>query len=164
LLKSVNISFETYQSKYQTLNKKELIARYPNDNLSKEQIKVLQSIRKIKTVHYNPDFLNTTVKTNYSVAPSDMYDADKENAKDIIVSMIFTLFSGAFAVSVAAELIFSFSTAALFSALIKTAITLITVAMKARFGWNLVMRTEINRYTLQISEVKNLKRFYNKNK
>lgn len=164
LLKSVSIDLKTYESKYQTLNKRELLSRYPNDNLSKAQIKVLQAIRKIKPVHYNPDFLNTTVKTNSTLAPSEMYDADKENGKNIILSMIFTFFSGAFAVSVAAELIFSFTPAALFAALVKTAITLITVAMKARFGWNLVMRTEINRFCLQISEVKNLKRYCEKHK
>lgn len=164
LLKSANISLEDYENKYQTLNSKELRLRYPNDNLSKKQMKALRHIRKIKPLHYNPDFLNVTVKTNNALSPSEMYDADKENWKDVIISAVFSFFGGAFAVSIASELIFSFSPAALFAALVKTAITLITVAMKARFGWNLVMRTEINRFCLQISEVKNLKRYCEKHK
>ena len=164
LLKESGISLRDYVEKYQTLSKKELLARYPNDKLSKMQLNKLQEIRKIKPVRYNPDFLNITVKTVVGISPSEMYDVDKENGINMISSALLSIFGGVFGVSMAGELIFSFTPAAVFAAVVKTTITLITVALKARFGWNLVMRTEINRLGVQASEVKNLKRYCVKNK
>ena len=43
-------------------------------------------------------------------------------------------------------------------------ITLIIVTTKAVFGWNLVMRTEINRLETQKEEVASLKRWYKEQK
>jgi hypothetical protein len=78
----------------------------------------------------------------------------------MLSSIVTTFLSSLCAVTIAGDLIFSFTIAALFSAIVKITITVIVGSFKAMFGWNLSMVTEINHYLITVKECKNLKAFY----
>lgn len=157
LLKNANISEEDYEGKYRLLTVKEIKVLYPNNGLSKKQLSDLKEINRLKRVRYNPAFLMTTVSISSARSPSEMYDSERELRRNSFTSAITSIVSGFFGATFAGELIFSFSSAILFAAVVKITITLITAALKANFGWNCAMKTEINRFLLQQTEVKKLK-------
>lgn len=158
ILKDANIDDKVYEEKYSTLSAGDI---KPSEELSKRQVKALKTIYRLKRIHYNPDFLNMTVSTNVKHSPSDMYDTERADRNNTISSALFAVIGGFFGVTFAGELIFSFSLSILFTAVVKTILIVIMAAFKANFGWNLVMKTEINRLQLQKGEAKNLKRWCN---
>lgn len=162
LLKNASISEADYVEKYAALSAKEVRKQYPTE-LSKKQLKKLDEINRVERVHYDPSFLNSTTPTRARQAPSEMYDVGREDRKNMISSAVASVFSGFFGVTLAGELIFSFSLAVLFSAIVKVTLTLIFTSLKANFGWNLVMKTEISRYEMQKTEAGNLKSWCVKN-
>lgn len=163
ILKNAGIEKKDFDEKYVSLNTKEIKTRYPSDVLTKAQFKSLKLANAVKRVHYDQSFLNSTIELSSGVSPSDMYNARKEDRKNMITSAFTSALSGLFGVTFAGELIFSFSLGVLFSAIVKLTLTLIFTSLKANFGWNLVMKTEINRYRLQESEAKNFKNWCAKN-
>lgn len=156
MLLDAYIPVDVYEEQYRKLN----VDALKKEGLTKRQIKTLKSVNALKRIHYNPDFLNSSRTTGTKYSPSDMYDVTREDRVNTIFSAIFTVFGCLFCVSLMGDLVFSFSKAALFTAIVKLTFTLITVATKAVFGWNLVMRTEINRLETQKEEVLNLKRWF----
>ena len=158
-LKNAHIKEEDYHERYRALTVKEVKEVYPDSGLSKSQFKALKAINRIKRVRYNPSFLTSTTKMSAFKAPSEMYDADEENRRNSITSAITAIVSGVFGTALVGELIFSFSPAVLFAAVVRVTITLITAALKANFGWNCIMRTEISRFYIQKKEAGALKRY-----
>lgn len=156
MLQDAHISIEDYEKLYHYGN----IDNLKNEGLSKRQIKALKAIAGLKRIHYDADFLNSTRATNTRYSPSNLYDATREDRMNTISSAIFTVLGCLFCVSLMGDLVFSFSKTALFAAIVKITFTLIIVITKAVFGWNLVMRTEINRLEIQKEEVLNLKRWF----
>lgn len=154
MLQDAHISIEDYENLYCG---KDIEV---SERLTKRQVKTLKAVSKLKRIHYDSDFLNSSRATNTRYSPSDMYNATREDKVNSISSAIFTVLGCLFCVSLMGDLVFSFSKAALFTAIVKITFTLIIVTTKAVFGWNLVMRTEINRLEVQKEEVENLKRWY----
>lgn len=163
ILKNDGIEKTDFAEKYVSLSTKEIKERYPSDKLTKAQFKALKNANAVKRVHYDPSFLNSTMELSEGASPSDMYNAKKEDRRNMITSAFTSALSGLFGVTFAGELIFSFSLGVLFSAIVKLTLTLIFTSLKANFGWNLVMKTEISRYKLQETESSNFKNWCAKN-
>ena len=160
MLLDANLSINDYEERYSKMDSVTL----KQEGLSKQQMKIIKAISKLKRIHYDADFLNSSRATNTKYSPSNMYDATREDRVNTISSAIFTIFGCLFCVSLMGDLVFSFSKAALFTSIVKIKFTLIIVTTKAVFGWNLVMRTEINRLETQKEEVASLKRWYKEQK
>ena len=158
-LANIGVSKEEYEKKYAQLSKAELKLKYGN-MLTKKQINALAQINKLEREEYDPSFFLYTEYVANGRSPSKAFNADKEDRRNTIISLLTSFGSGAFAVTVAGELVLSFSVAVLFSAIVKLTITAMVGSMKANFGWNLSMRTDIGKYNLQVKEVANLKKWY----
>lgn len=161
LLANARVSEEEYNEKYALLTRKELKARYKNE-LSKMQRKLLVEVGKLRLREYDPAFLTSIDEQESDLMPSEMYNARKEDKRNKIKSAVLSVASSFFCVTLAGELIFSFSPSVLFMAVIKVTSVIIFSSFKATFGWNMAMFTEISRYRLQVREVGNLKQFYKK--
>ena len=161
LLSNISISKEEYMEKYKLLNYKELKAKY-GELLPKRTLKSLANINKLKHNDYNPEFFNVWVEYDAYATPSQMFNVKRENRKNVITSAITSTATGFFSVTFAGSFIFSFSIAVLFMAIVKITSVIIFASLKANFGWNLVMGTEVGRFQAQVSEVKNLKHYCEK--
>ena len=162
LLMQLDVDKETFAEKYALLSKKELKEKYPE--LTKGQRALIAQLNHLKRPHYDPSFFLSTFQAPAGQSPSEMHNADKEDLKNMGISGVLTLFTSFCAVTFAGDLIFSFSAAVLLSAIVKIAVTAIFGAIKATFGWNLSMRTDIARYTVIVKECANLKNWYKINK
>ena len=99
---------------------------------------------------------------NSEASPSQMFNPGKAEARERLVSVVLTTISSFFAVSLVGELIFSFSIAVLFAAVIKATVTILLGAFKADFGWKLAMHIEVGKFMLVAKECANLKNWYSK--
>lgn len=158
-LTNARVSEKEYNEKYFSRSYAELKKQYGNE-LTKKQIKILAEVNKIKLLEYNPDFFSTATDLEPDCMPSERYNADTENKKNMFTSAFLSCVSSAFCITLAGEVIFSFSATAILMAIVKIASVIIFSSFKATFGWNLAMRTEINHYKLQVREVNNLKQWY----
>ena len=156
LLCAAGITADEYK-KYAYLTENELKKRFTA--LSKYQRKVIAKIHKLKPIYYDPSFFLSSTTAEGRRAPSQMYNADAENTRNTLTSIATTAVSSLCALSFAGDIIFSFSLATLVAAIVKITTIMIFGSFKAVFGWNLSMRTEINRYNVIVKECRNLKAF-----
>lgn len=150
LLYPVGMTVEMFNEKYNAISFKELLA--DKDLSLKQKIAVIKANAK-KIEYYNADFLRTTVHVKNKKSPSDMFNSDRKNFFYSLRSLAMGFFGCAFAVSIAKDLVVSFSMAAFVEACIKTAIIIVSSAFSANFGWSLIMNTEISRMQLQEKEL-----------
>lgn len=161
LLLNIDVREEEYMEKYHLLTYRELKAKYGQE-LPKRKIRELANINNLKRYDYNPDFFSVTFDATGNLVPSQMFDEAKENRKNRIVTAFTSTISGFLSVSYAGKFIFDFSPSVLFMAIVKLTIVIIFASLKANFGWKLTMTTGINKYLLQVREVKNLRNFCEK--
>ena len=152
ILGDAGISIEDYNTKYIARNKREILAIYPECGLSKKQFKALNRANAVKKLSYNPDFLRTVEQTGRYVAPSDIHDEKRRNRWNMITSAVFGIVGSVFCVSFIQNLIFNFSAAVMFDAVVKIVMILIMIATKTQFGWSLIMDTAVGRLRLQKAE------------
>lgn len=157
LLCTAGLTKDEYK-KYAHMDAKELKKRFPE--LSKMQRVAIDRLNRLKPIHYDTSFFLAGEHLGKRQAPSEMYNVSVALNRNTLQSIFMTAAGGLCAVSFAGEIIFSFSQAALIAAVIKIATILIFGSFKAVFGWNLAMRTEINRYSVIVKECRNLKAFY----
>lgn len=157
LLIMAGITKDEYKQ-YAHLDGKELKKRYPH--LSKMQRTAIVRLTELKPIYYDPSFFLSAAQGYGRHAPSQLYNADAENKRNTFTSFFTTAISSLCALSFAGDIIFSFSLATLVAAVVKVATILIFGSFKAIFGWNLAMRTEINRYNVIVKECRNLKAFH----
>ena len=156
LLFAAGITEEQYK-KYAYLTAKELKRRFPE--LSKYQRKTIAEINRLKPIYYDPSFFLSMSQSEGRQSPSQMYNADKENKRNTLTSVLTSCVSSLCALSFAGDIIFSFSLATLVAAIVKVTTIIIFGSFKAVFGWNLAMGTEFSRYNVIIKECRNLKAF-----
>lgn len=150
ILAPVGVDFDTFLQKY--LAKSFVYLLFAEKTLSFKQRIAISKANHVKRSHYNPDFLRTTVRVRNRKSPSETNDTDRKNAIDNVKSFVSSMLGGAFAVSIASDIVFAFSTEALIAAGIKLAVIIMTSAMRASFGWRLITETEVGRLELQASE------------
>lgn len=155
ILDKAKIPVDEYERKYITLSKSEILKRYPDCGLSKKQLQAIKAANAVKRQIYEPDFLQSVVVEESELVPSKRFNTRKKNLLNTIYSIGLGAIGTMFAVSLASQLIFAFSPAVLFVAVIKILTIIITIAFKFNFGWNLVMVDEINRLALQAKEAQN---------
>jgi hypothetical protein len=161
LLSNAMITEEEYNEKYALLTYRELKARYKNE-LSKAQRKMIAAVGRLRLREYDPAFFASMDEHESDLMPSEMHNARKQDKQNKLKSAVLSVASSFFCVTLAGELIFSFSLTVLFMAVVKVTSVVIFSSFKATFGWNLAMYTEISRYRLQVREVANLKDYYKK--
>lgn len=162
ILDKAKIPVDVFVERYMTLSKREILTRYPDCGLSKNQFAAIKAANAVKKQIYEPDFLQSVVVEESALVPSKRFNTKRKNLKNTLLSVVFGGIGTLFAVSLAAQLIFAFSPEVLFSAIIKILTIVITVAFKVNFGWNLVMVDEINRFALQAKEAQNYCAWWNK--
>lgn len=158
ILAALAITEEEWREKYAFRDKAELKALYPD--MPKKALQLILSANAIKRANYDPSFFLSTSHTRNGLSPSQMYDADKKDLRNSLSSIVTTALGGVCAVKMAGDLIFSFSIATLFSFLMKFTTMVLFGSMKATFGWNLSMVTEIGRYEVIVTETGNLKAWF----
>lgn len=159
ILENGNVSAEEYE-KYKGLNKKEIAARFPDNLLSQKQLKAILSANSLKRLSYNADFIKSAVIVNAYASPSELYNAERKNIKNMVLSIFWGVLGAIFGVGFASSIAFSFSIAALLAAVIKVVVVVIMISFKIIFGWNLVTKTEYNRLCVQESEAENYCEWY----
>lgn len=158
LLTTAGLTKESYQ-KYAGMTKREL----KRCKLSPLQVSSIHKLNNLQRIHYDPSFFLYGAHTNGSCAPSGMYNADAENRINTVKSILTSAIGSLCAASLAGELLFSFSQAALIAAVLKITTIIIFASFKAVFGWNLAMRTEMGRYAVLVKETRSLKAYCAKN-
>lgn len=164
VLNGAKINEEIYYEKYFSLSKEEILRNYPDCKLSKIQLKAIAKANNVKKIYYNADFLRLLEPTNKNVSPSELFNVQRKNYINSIMSAITGFLACIFCATFAKELLFSYSPEILFEAVVKTIAILAMVAFKIQFGWSLVMETEINRFKLQTQEAKNYALWCEENK
>lgn len=157
----VGLTLDMFDSKYKA--KSIFYLAKNNKELSFKQLIAISKANAVKLEYYNSDFLRRTVYSKRKKAPSAQHDTNARNVAYNIRSFILGFMGCAFAVSIAKELVFSFSMAAVVAALIKIALIVISGSFALSFGWNLIMDTEINRLKLQVEEAQACEKWTNKN-
>ena len=150
VLVPVGLTIKMFDEKYKAKSVFYLIKN--NKELSFKQLIAVSKANAVKLEYYNSDFLRRTVYSKRKKSPSAQYDTDSKNFSYDVRSFIMGLLGCAFAVSLTKDLVFSFSIKAVIAALIKLAIIVISGAFAIKFGWNLIMKTELNRLKLQVEE------------
>ncbi len=159
-----NISIEVFENKYVALNSREIRKRYPNDGLSKMQLKAIRGANAVKKERYDPEFLTSTLYAGQQNVPSARYNIKRRNVKNAVSSAITGAIGSLFGVSFANELIFNFTKEILVGAIIKLVMLALVVALKLIFANSLVFDTEIGRFNLQANEAKAYLLWYEKMK
>ena len=155
-----NISFDTFTSKYMALRKKEILATYPDDGLTKSQLKAIARANAVKKERYNPEFLTSTQGNVVQSVPSGRFNARARNLTNTILSAVFGAISSLFCISFVNEIVFNMSKEILLAAIVKIVVLTLCVALKLIFANSLVFDTEIGRFELQASEAKAYLRWY----
>ena len=150
ILDAVGVDYTVYKTTYLARSIWYLCKKHKA--LSFKQVWAISKANRVKRVSYNPDFLRTTIRVRKSASPSEVNNTDRKNAIDTLKTFVFSIIGGAYAISIAQNLVVSFSVAALVAAGIKFAIIIMTSAFRAAFGWNLITITEVNRLDLQATE------------
>jgi hypothetical protein len=146
----VGLTLEMFDNKYKA--KSFFYLAKNNRELSIKQLIAIAKANAVKLEYYNSDFLRRTVYSKRKKSPSAQHDTQSKNLAYNIRSFVLGFMGCAFAVSIAKDLVFSFSMEALVAALIKIALIVISGAFALSFGWNLIMETELNRLKLQVEE------------
>lgn len=152
VLGDAGVSVEDYKTKYFSKNKGEILSIFPDCGLSKKQFKAIKRANAVKKISYNPDFLRTVERTSRNLAPSEIHDEKRRNMINTATSVVFGFIGSIFCVSFIQNLIFNFSVAVIFDAVVKIVMILIMIALKTQFGWSLIMDTVIGRLRLQKAE------------
>ncbi len=163
ILESGKIDEREFEEKYFSLSNKEIKERYPDNRLSKKQLRTIAQANALKRVRYNADFLKTVQQTEAYVSPTELFNARKRNVKNSVTSAIFGFVGGLFAVSFSQSLLFNFSATILLNAIIKLIVIVVMIAFRTNFGWSLVMNTELNRFKLQQLEADNFTKWCDDN-
>ena len=152
ILGDAGVDVKEYEDKYFSLNKREIKRAHPDCTLSKKQFKAIRKANAVKKISYNPDFLRTVERTSRYIAPSELHDVKRRDTWNTVTSAGLGLVGSVFCVSFVQNLIFNFSSAVIFDAVVKVVMILIMIATKTQFGWSLVMDTEMSRLKLQKAE------------
>ena len=154
LLTSVGISYENYADKYCGKSSTYLFGLVCKKELSFMQARTIIKCNHIKTKPYNPRFITSyAAETTLDIVPSEQNKVGLADAKNTIISILFSAGSSFGVGFIFYDTIVNFSLENLFLAIIKLILIAISFALKATFGWNLsVMETRRN--LLRASEAK----------
>lgn len=164
ILAGSKLTLAVFETKYQALSTKEILQRFPEDNLSKAQLRAIKRANAVKKEIYDTSFLISIADDNNATqVPSKRYNSEKRNRKNSITSLLFSIVAGVFGVTLVKSLIFDFSLAILLEVIIKIIIMLFSIGLKLIFVNSLVFKTEIGRFNLQKTEAQAYMNWYEEN-
>ena len=130
--------------------------------LTNVQLKAIKNANSVKYEVYDPDFLRDNEwETRTGLVPSSEYNVRAANMNNNITSAVLGLLSASFGAYFAGGILFNFSLATLYMAIIEALIIFFNVVLKYLFGKKLVLM-EISRYNLKVSESANFKIWFDK--
>lgn len=152
ILSPAGISYKDYIEKYIGKNKKELFKAFPEEQLTKNQVRAILHCNREKIKPYDPNFLRGSFLTpKENVEPSGRYKPRRDNKIETVRTAVSGLFLCVFAVNVGGEIVLNWSFATLVICLVKLFVTVMSGIMGYRFGVNNV-QTEINLLLTKSSE------------
>jgi len=144
ILAPAGIVYTEYLLKYIGKNGKELAEAFPEEHLTKNQIRAIQRCNRVKVKPYDPNFLRECyVNRKENIEPSNHYHPRHDNNIETIRSAVTGLFLCSFVVNIGGDIILNFSFATVVLCLVKLVATIISGVMGYRFGLN-NMRAEID--------------------
>lgn len=150
----VGISLRRFNKYYLGISLGQLWKLWRKKLLNFVQCKAIWRCNRIKMKAYNPYFILSYNSSEADMlSPSEMYNTKRANAIDNVRSFILGVLSAIGIGFVFQDVIFNFSLAVLFEAIIKVIMIGVTLGLKATFGWNLGIM-ELRRNKLRASEAR----------
>lgn len=123
--------------------------------LTKTQLHAIKAANAVKFERYDPDFLRDNEwEERQSLVPSSEYNTNKANGYNDVLSAAMGILSSLFGAYLGGSIMFNFSLATLYMAIIETLIIFFNVVLKFLFGRKIVLM-EIARYNLKVAESSN---------
>lgn len=154
ILSPAGLTYKDYTEKYIGKNGKELLNAYPEEKLTKEQVKVIKKCNRVKIKPYDPNFLRESFSDGVSeLEPSNRYKPKRDYSIETLRNAVQGLFLCLFAVNIGGDIILNWSFATFITCLIKVFCAVMQAVNGFIFGTNNV-QTEINLLLTKSSEAK----------
>lgn len=155
ILAPAGISYTEYLLKYIGKNAKELAEAFPEEHLTKNQVRAILRCNRIKVKPYDPNFLRECFPNpKENVEPSRRYRPEHDNNVETIRSAVTGLLLCVCVVNIGGDIVLNFSFATIVLCLVKLVATIISGVMGYRFGLN-NMRSEIDLLYMKVLEAEN---------
>lgn len=154
ILSPAGLTYKDYTEKYIGKNGKELLNAYPEEKLTKEQVKAIKKCNRVKIKPYDPNFLRESFSDGVSeLEPSNRYKPKRDYSIETLRNAVQGLFLCLFAVNIGGDIILNWSFATFITCLIKVFCAVMQAVNGFIFGTNNV-QTEINLLLTKSSEAK----------
>ena len=154
ILSPAGLTYKDYTEKYIGKNGKELLNAYPEEKLTKEQVKAIKKCNRVKIKPYDPNFLRESFSDGVSeLEPSNRYKPKRDYSIETVRNAVQGLFLCLFAVNIGGDIILNWSFATFITCLIKVFCAVMQAVNGFIFGTNNV-QTEINLLLTKSSEAK----------
>ncbi len=154
ILSPAGLTYKDYTEKYIGKNGKELLNAYPEEKLTKEQLKAIKKCNRVKIKPYDPNFLRESFSDGVSeLEPSNRYKPKRDYSIETLRNAVQGLFLCLFAVNIGGDIILNWSFATFITCLIKVFCAVMQAVNGFIFGTNNV-QTEINLLLTKSSEAK----------
>lgn len=152
ILSPAGLTYKDYTEKYIGKNGKELLNAYPEEKLTKEQVKAIKKCNRVKIKPYDPNFLRESFSDGVSeLEPSNRYKPKRDYSIETLRNAVQGLFLCLFAVNIGGDIILNWSFATFITCLIKVFCAVMQAVNGFIFGTNNV-QTEINLLLTKSSE------------
>lgn len=154
ILSPAGLTYKDYTEKYIGKNGKELLNAYPEEKLTKEQVRAIKKCNRVKIKPYDPNFLRESFSDGVSeLEPSNRYKPKRDYSIETLRNAVQGLFLCLFAVNIGGDIILNWSFATFITCLIKVFCAVMQAVNGFIFGTNNV-QTEINLLLTKSSEAK----------
>lgn len=154
ILSPAGLTYKDYTEKYIGKNGKELLNAYPEEQLTKEQVRAIKKCNRVKIKPYDPNFLRESFSDGVSeLEPSNRYKPKRDYSIETVRNAVQGLFLCLFAVNIGGDIILNWSFATFITCLIKVFCAVMQAVNGFIFGTNNV-QTEINLLLTKSSEAK----------
>lgn len=154
ILSPAGLTYKDYTEKYIGKNGKELLNAYPEEKLTKEQVRAIKKCNRVKIKPYDPNFLRESFSDGVSeLEPSNRYKPKRDYSIETLRNAVQGLFLCLFAVNIGGDIMLNWSFATFITCLIKVFCAVMQAVNGFIFGTNNV-QTEINLLLTKSSEAK----------
>lgn len=119
ILSPAGLTYKDYTEKYIGKNGKELLNAYPEEKLTKEQVKAIKKCNRVKIKPYDPNFLRESFSDGVSeLEPSNRYKPKRDYSIETLRNAVQGLFLCLFAVNIGGDIILNWSFATFITCLL----------------------------------------------
>lgn len=150
LLERVGIPLKKYKAEYCSLSKKEILARA---DLTEQQKKVLDRVRRLRTVRYNETYLYVYRQQHKHASPSGGFSTRTVNILTYVRIAITTTLTSLFTASILQEVIFNPSRETVIKLFVKLAVIITFAAIGMVGGYTFSTTREVNEMNAKSDEL-----------